>query len=175
MTSDLRDDIDGQPLADLHKRGDSKIAKFKYVKPTAELKSKGYVRVGGGELMRISVQVLKKHGGENNLHYHTNAETVWWVLKGKASFYGEGDVLLGEFGPNEGIVTPRYCRYWFENSGDEDLELIQIAASDMKGNKSGRKSITPLLESMDSITLFDERGQVVPADILATLKEKERN
>ena len=36
--------------------------------------------------------------------------------------------VIGEFGPNEGTITPRYARYWFENVGDEDLEILQVGA-----------------------------------------------
>ena len=44
-------------------------------------------------------------------------------------------VVLGEFGPHEGMITPRFSRYWFENIGDEDLEILQVAAfgSDRRG------------------------------------------
>jgi hypothetical protein len=41
---------------------------------------------------------------------------------------GRRDRLLGEFGPHEGIITPAYSRYWFENCGEEDLELLQVGA-----------------------------------------------
>src|SRR5688572_9659041 len=138
MASNLRDDIDGKSLEELHERGDSKVTQFKYLTPALNIKGKAYVRVAAGELLRANVQVFNKNGGENNLHYHTNAETVWWVLKGTVNFYGPGDVLIGTFGPNEGVITPRYSRYWFENGGDSDAELLQIAASDMQGLKSGR-------------------------------------
>ena len=28
----------------------------------------------------------------------------------------------------EGLCTPRNARYWFESAGDEELELLQVAA-----------------------------------------------
>ena len=87
--------------------------------------------------MKGVVQVVKKHGGENNLHYHTRMDTFWMVLKGRVRFYGPGDVVLGEFGPHEGMVTPRYSRYWFENIGDEDLELL--AGRGLCGRRHGRR------------------------------------
>ena len=161
MGSDLRDDIDGRPLEELHNRGDALVSTFKYVKPASEVKTKGYVRIVSGELLKGAVQVLKKNGGENNLHYHTNVETIWWVLKGKAKFYGPADVLIGELGANEGIVTPRYSRYWFENGGDEDLELIQIAASDMTGHKSGRTDLAAKPATWGQNKLFDEKSKEV--------------
>ena len=51
------------------------------------------------------------------------------MLKGRARFYGPGDVLLGDFGPGEGIVTPRYTRYWFESGSDEEMPLPQAIRS----------------------------------------------
>ena len=89
------------------------------------------------------MQIVKKNGGENNLHYHTHAETFWFVLSGRVKFYGPDDVILGEFAAGEGIITPRYSRYWFENSGDEDLELLQVATSPEPGLKSGRTDAAP--------------------------------
>lgn len=117
---------------------------FKYEKPDEIGKSKALVRLGRGGAVRGIVQVVKKNGGENNLHYHTNADTLWMVLRGRVRFYGAGDRVLGEFGPEEGIITPRYFRYWFENCGDEDLELLQMGAFASADEKSsGRTDCEP--------------------------------
>jgi hypothetical protein len=51
-------------------------------------------------------------------------------------------VVLGDFGPQEGLITPRFSRYWFENAGDEDAELLQVAAADSPGGKSGRTDVS---------------------------------
>jgi mannose-6-phosphate isomerase-like protein (cupin superfamily) len=45
-------------------------------------------------------------------------------------FYGENDAVMGEFGPGEGILMPRNNAYWFAAEGEEDLELLQVAAFD---------------------------------------------
>ena len=58
-------------------------------------------------------------------------------LKGRVRFYGPGDVVIGEFGPHEGIVTPRGSQYWFEKVGEGDLEILQMAAFE-KGVKVER-------------------------------------
>lgn len=138
MTNELRTEYEGKTVDELHQLAEAKVASFSYVRPNAKVQTKGVVSLGHGELIRGAVQVVKKNGGENNLHYHTNVETLWMVIKGRVRFYGPGDVLLKELGPNEGIITPRYSRYWFECAGDEDLELLQVAASDTPGLKSGR-------------------------------------
>ena len=138
MPNDLRTDFADKTLDQLHQHAEAKVVSFSYVRPSAEVKTKGVVSLAQGELIRGAVQIVKKNGGENNLHYHTNVETLWMVIKGRVRFYGPGDTLLKELGPNEGIITPRYSRYWFECVGDQDLELLQVAASDTPGLKSGR-------------------------------------
>jgi mannose-6-phosphate isomerase-like protein (cupin superfamily) len=69
-------------------------------------------------------------GRWSNLHYHHSSNTCWMVLRGRARFYGMGDVLLGEFGPNEGIFMPGGARYWFEKTGPEELDILQMVAVD---------------------------------------------
>src|SRR5262245_6600213 len=139
MPNELRQDIEGRDLNELHERAEALVAPYRYAKPNDELLTtkKGFVRLARGELLKAQVQIIKGKGGENVLHYHTNAETFWWVIRGRARFYGPENVLIGEFGEGEGVITPRYSLYWFENAGGEsdDLELMQIAASDVPGNK----------------------------------------
>ena len=138
MPDDQQPDLEAR-----HRQAETLISTFAYKKPEEAVSSKGFIKLGRGEHIRGTVQIVKKNGGENNLHYHTHAETFWWVIRGRVRFYGPEDVVLGEFGPGEGIVTPRYSRYWFENSGDGDLELLQIAASPELGLKSGRTDVAP--------------------------------
>ena len=42
---------------------------------------------------------------------------------------------VGGLAMHWGAVTPRYSRYWFEKAGDEELELLQVVASE-KGGRS---------------------------------------
>lgn len=123
VQTDLAPDLLGR-IEDAEKH----VVAFKYERPAEIGRTKALIRLGRGGNVRGVVQVVKKNGGENNLHYHTNADSLWMVLKGRVRFYGVGDKLLGEFGPHEGIITPAYSRYWFENAGDEDLELLQVGA-----------------------------------------------
>ncbi len=115
------------------------VTPFSYSKPSEEMGNRALVSLCKTDLYRAVVTVMKKGWGETNLHYHTHADSFWMVLKGRVKFYGPDDVLWGEFGPNEGISTPRYSRYWFENCGDEDLELLHVFANIDAGNhKNGR-------------------------------------
>ena len=43
----------------------------------------------------------------------------------------EGDKLLADLGPHDGILLPRNFKYWFESSSDETLELLQVEAADI--------------------------------------------
>lgn len=103
---------------------------FRYDKPESQGSGKAIVRLCQTDIIRGAVQVVKKGDGDNNLHSHTGMDGFWMVLKGRVRYYGPDDEVLGEFGPHEGIVTPRNTRYWFKSIGDEDLELLQVVAFD---------------------------------------------
>jgi mannose-6-phosphate isomerase-like protein (cupin superfamily) len=109
---------------------------FSYTKPENLARGKGIVQLAKSDLIRGRVQIVRE-GGENNLHSHIGMDGFWMVLAGKVKFYGPGDVLIGEFGKHEGILVPRGAQYWFESSGDEDLEILQMAAFE-KGVKTQR-------------------------------------
>ena len=99
---------------------------FSYKCPDSST-GKGIVRLARTDTLRCNVQIVKKNGGENNMHYHSNGDSFWMVLKGRVRFYGPGDVVTGEYGPMEGVCTPAYSRYWFENCGDDVLEILYIS------------------------------------------------
>lgn len=99
---------------------------FSYEKPDSESRgSKEVVVLCQMPTMRGAVHVIR-HGGEENLHSHKSVDGFWMVLSGKVAFYGEDNVLLGEFGPYEGIMMPHNNRYWFESVGEGDAEILQV-------------------------------------------------
>lgn len=98
--------------------------------PEGRFEGKFITRMARTDRMMANIQVLKT-GGENNLHSHRHLDGFWMVLSGRVRFYGEGDVLVGEFGPREGVLVPRNFKYWFEAVGDEPLELLQVESFDM--------------------------------------------
>jgi mannose-6-phosphate isomerase-like protein (cupin superfamily) len=140
MTVMERQDED---LQKRHEAAEADPTTFSYAKPSGVNAGKGFVNLGRRDIVRGAVQVVKKNGGENNLHFHTTSASFWMVLKGRVRFYGPGDVLIGEFGPHEGTITPRYSRYWFENVGDEDLEILQVSAFSEGAKNSGRTDAAP--------------------------------
>jgi mannose-6-phosphate isomerase-like protein (cupin superfamily) len=115
-----------------HREAESRIRVFKYEQPPNSGKPKDVAWLSKSPLLNLIVQVVHD-GGENNLHYHTNSETVWMVMRGRTRFYGPNDVVLGEIGEKEAIYMPGGARYWFEKVGAEDLELLQIMAVDRAG------------------------------------------
>jgi mannose-6-phosphate isomerase-like protein (cupin superfamily) len=109
-----------------HREAETRMQPLSYAAPKTD-RPKDVMMMGRTERMRALVQIVKD-GGENNLHYHTNSDTTWVVMKGRVRFYGLGDKLIGEYGSGEGIMIPGGARYWFEKAGDETLEILQIVA-----------------------------------------------
>ncbi|MDX1484717.1 MAG: cupin domain-containing protein [Alphaproteobacteria bacterium] len=140
------------------------IKTYRYRKPDGIGTEKARVELGRGGNVRGVVQVVKD-GGENNLHYHTDADSFWMVLKGRVKFYGVDDELLGEFGPHEGIITPAFTRYWFESSGDEELELLQVGAfSGPDVKSSGRTDCEPQRYQIESGEKYVDEGGTITRD-----------
>lgn len=101
---------------------------FGYKKLTGP-QNKQVALLGRTDHLLAMVQVVKE-GGENNLHMHPHTDGIWMVLRGRARFYGEDNVVLGEYGEHEGVVLPRGTKYWFEKIGDVDLEILAMQAFD---------------------------------------------
>ncbi len=128
---------------DMHLGAEAAISVFSYKTPEKINKAKINTMIAKGNLVRAMVQVVRD-GGENNLHYHAKVDGFWFVLKGRARFYGPEDALIAECGPQEGVVIPQYARYWFEKTGKEDLEILLVQAfEEGKQASSGRTDSAP--------------------------------
>jgi mannose-6-phosphate isomerase-like protein (cupin superfamily) len=134
-----------------HREAETRIQPLAYAAPDSG-KPKDVLMLGKTGRMRTLVQIVKS-GGENNLHYHTNSDTTWMVLKGRVRFYGLGDTLIGEYGVGEGILMPGGARYWFEKAGDDDLELLQVVAAET-GAKAERINVEAHKDWMKSEPLL---------------------
>lgn len=150
MSQAVTDDLEAKHLA-----AEETNHAYSYAKPDGVATGKGFVNLGRSDIVKGMVQVVKKDGGENNLHYHTRMDTFWMVLKGRVRFYGPGDAVIGEFGPHEGTITPRFSRYWFENVGDGDLELLQVAAYVEPGKDGGRTDASAQKYEIGTAQRFD--------------------
>ncbi len=124
-----------------HLAAEAMMQPFSYKKPdTSELKRSKRFDLGKTDIVRGVMQVWKT-GGETDLHYHALTDSLWIVIKGRATFYGPDNVLIGEFGEQEGVIMPRGARYWFENSEEDDLEILQVVSSSVKGAKGSSRTI----------------------------------
>lgn len=156
--SDARAKPTAEELAKLHELAEAMVIPFSYSKPEGVKAGKGSVRLGRTPALKALVQIVKKNGGENNLHYHSNGDSFWMVLKGRVRFYGPGDVVTGEFGPMEGTFTPAYSRYWFENAGEGDLEILHVTGFlNGKREDSGRTDVSAQRYKVGSSDRFDGR------------------
>jgi mannose-6-phosphate isomerase-like protein (cupin superfamily) len=155
---DLSPELEAQ-IVDAEK--DIKI--YRYKKPEGIKSGKARIELGRGGNVRGVIQIVKE-GGENNLHYHTDADSFWMVLKGRVKFYGVNDELLGEFGPHEGLITPAFTRYWFESSSDEELELLQVGAFGPGAKSSGRTDVSDQRYEITSGERYVDEGGVITKD-----------
>ena len=126
---------------------------FRYRKPENLKGGKGIVKLAESDIIRGRVQVVRE-GGENNLHSHNGMDGFWLVLRGRVKFYGPGDELIAELSEHEGILLPRGTQYWFESSGDVDLELLQMAAFE-KGVQVERVDVEPQKFDVGSAQMVD--------------------
>ena len=101
---------------------------FDYGPPDSFGTGKAIVNLGHSGLLRGAVQVVKKGAGDNNLHIHTGMDGIYMVLKGEVTFYGPDDEVIGVFGENQGLTMPHGNAYWFANTGEVDLEILQVVA-----------------------------------------------
>ena len=152
-----RSHLTPEQLEPLHKRAEAMMLGFGYVKPPNISRGKGNSFLGAADFVRATVQIIKKDGGENNLHYHDNSDSFWMVLKGRAKFYGPDEQMIGEFGPMEGTITPQYSRYWFKNVADEDLEILHVTAKAKAQAPDSRIDLEPQRFEIGTSEKFDAR------------------
>jgi len=138
-----------------HREAEARMQPLRYAPPASD-NPKDVVMMGRSARMRALVQIVRE-GGENNLHYHTGSDTTWVVLKGRVRFYGVGDVLIGEYGPREGILIPEGSRYWFEKTGDETLELLQVVGVEpgAKGQRINIEQHKDWMEGNERLTTYE--------------------
>lgn len=130
---------------------------FRYRRPDALKTKRGIAPLARSDILFSAVQIIRE-GGENSLHSHAAMDGFWFVLRGRARFYGAGDKLIGEIGPHEGVFVPRNVPYWFESVGDEWLELLQVEAID----KTVKNTLTRHApKKVLSMQVFKPEGEVI--------------
>ena len=138
------------------KKSQPKILKF--ITPNSkEIDGKALVRLAQSNIMFSAIQIIED-GGDNNLHSHAAMDGLWFVLTGRARFYGTTeDIIIAELGPHEGIFIPRDYPYWFEKIGEDQLQLLQVEAID-RTIKNLRTDYKEQKESATNVKMFDLDG-----------------
>jgi mannose-6-phosphate isomerase-like protein (cupin superfamily) len=91
--------------------------------------------------MSVAIKVYSE-GGENALHTHLHEDHAFIVLEGEATFYdrpGNETVVR----KHQGISLPRGAFYWFKSTGDTNLVLLRLGASDQNWHGDGDPRIDP--------------------------------
>ncbi|OYU95497.1 MAG: cupin [Bacteroidetes bacterium B1(2017)] len=74
--------------------------------------------------LSIKQEVMPAHTKEQ-WHFHELATQFFYILKGQATFYLEGEVLV--LNPNDGIPVGNTKKHYIANEGIEDLEFLVIS------------------------------------------------
>jgi len=138
MTAIHPKDMSPEDREKFHLAAEAEIQTIRYEKPIPNGRPKQNTWMVRRPHMQVVVQCVHD-GGENNLHYHTNSETTWFVLKGRAIFEGVGGKILAELGPMEGVVIPGGARYKFYKDCEGDLEILQMVAIHNPGETSSER------------------------------------
>ena len=111
-----------------HREAEKGIKDFRFGPPRAAGDDRLNYYLTSTPICKGTVQVLPKGHGDLDMHYHPGADSFWMVMQGRVRFYST-DGVVGEYGPNEGLVTPHNARYWFESIDEtQDTHLLHIFA-----------------------------------------------
>ena len=126
-----------------HREAESRMEPFKFAPPDNLPRGvKATYYLAKSDIVGATIQIVPE-GGDNNLHYHPGADGFWMVLKGKVRFYGP-DGVIGEYGPNEGILMPRNARYWFETADKkEELLILHVSGKTQQQVSNSRINVEP--------------------------------
>ncbi|MXW30012.1 MAG: cupin domain-containing protein [Chloroflexi bacterium] len=102
---------------------------IRYETPSLDGSPKRSANIARSDLLTVNMQVVSRDGGETNLHAHSAQDAVWFVLAGRARFYGKDGESV-ELGPKDALFIPKGTPYWFESVSDEPLEIMRNAATD---------------------------------------------
>jgi len=106
---------------------------IRYEKPETT-RDRHVVSFGRTDSMMVFMQVLLR-AGESRLHAHPNTDAFWWVVRGRAAFYTTDHELLAELDPENGLLIPRGCPYYFNAVGEEHLEILQMESFLRQGER----------------------------------------
>lgn len=74
----------------------------------------------------LSIKQESMPGGtREKLHFHSHAQQFFYILKGNATFYPEGEKIL--IGEQKGLLIKPGIRHYIANETDEALEFLVIS------------------------------------------------
>lgn len=88
--------------------------------------------------MFSAVQTVRKDG-DNSMHSQTGMDGSWFVLDGRARFYGDGDALIAEIGQHKALSCHVTCLYGWRASLTRCWNVWQVEAID----KTARNKAVP--------------------------------
>jgi len=115
-------------LLDLSAHEADPMQVLRYDSPEFDEGPKKVTNVWSSPLLKFHFQKIRD-GGETNLHAHTNIDSAWFVVSGRARFYDKGENVF-ELGKHEGVSIPKAVPYWFESASDEPLDIMHVTAGD---------------------------------------------
>lgn len=149
-----------------HRSCEKEIKSFSFRRPEAAPNDKkSTVMLALTDNENIRIQVVNE-GGENNLHYHANMDSVYYVLKGTIRFYGPGNEIIGEYGVNDGLIMPAGARYWFEKIGEEEAHLFQVGVYPRGRQMAKRIDLEARKKNMMANPVIDgATGKLLPSGL----------
>ena len=102
-------------------------ASFFSLEAQLPLKGSTNIAVAASERMTVMLKTYAS-GGENALHAHSNEDHSFFVLQGRAIFYGPAGEMRS-IGRNEGVMLPQGTLYRFIADGDEPLVMIRVGCA----------------------------------------------
>ena len=80
------------------------------------------------DLLTVTTKVYAE-GGENAIHTHPTEDHAFIVLQGQATFHTELEDNVKVVNRYDGVMLPMGSLYWFQSTGDENLVMVRVGAS----------------------------------------------
>ena len=132
-----------------------------YTKPKLE-GLRGISALASTDTLSVIVQTLAP-GARQGLHAHGAYDGFYFVLAGRARFYGRDNAPFAEIGPGEAVFVPRGTPYAFE-AADGEVQLLAIDGID----KTAEDTFTSYEAGSDVVQfeLFAPDGARLDAQVL---------
>jgi mannose-6-phosphate isomerase-like protein (cupin superfamily) len=129
------------------------LKRISYARP-ALAGLRGISTLASTDVLSAIVQTLAP-GARQGLHAHGSYDGFYFVLAGRARFYGRNNALFAEIGPHEAVLVPRNTPYAFEAAGEE-VQLLAINVTD----KTALETFTTYEDGADIVDfeLFGAEG-----------------